>query len=161
MSNPSHFLSGPERRGTASILFIRLAVGLIFFTQGILKFTDPNMGVNRFTRIGFSNPAFTAHFVGAFEIACGFLVLIGLLTRLAAVPLLIVICTAIATTKIPELSRPGQGFWFMVSDARADFAMLMSLLFLLAAGGGTWALDALWHRAQEGAVESQERGKAS
>jgi putative oxidoreductase len=161
MSNPSHFLSGPERRGTASILFIRLAVGLIFFTQGILKFTDPNMGVNRFARIGFSNPAFTAHFVGAFEIACGFLVLIGLLTRLAAVPLLIVICTAIATTKIPELSRPGQGFWFMVSDARADFAMLMSLLFLLAAGGGTWALDALWRRAQEGTVESQERGRSS
>jgi putative oxidoreductase len=154
MSNLFQFLSGQERRGTASILFIRLAVGLIFFTQGILKFTDPNMGVNRFTRIGFSNPAFTAHFVGAFEIACGFLVLIGLLTRLAAVPLLIVICTAIATTKIPELSRPGQGFWFMVSDARADFAMLMSLLFLLAAGGGTWALDALWRRGQGGAAQS-------
>lgn len=125
-----------------SIVSIRLAVGLIFFTQGILKFTDPNMGVNRFTRIGFPHPYFTAHFVGTFEIICGFLVLVGLFTRAAAIPLLIVICTAVATTKIPELSRPNQGFWFMVSDARADFAMLMSLLFLLRAGAGLWSLDA-------------------
>ncbi len=124
-----------------SILFVRLAVGLIFFTQGILKYIDPNMGVNRFAKIGFPHPHFTAHFVGTFEIVCGFLVLIGLVTRIAAIPLLTVICTAIATTKIPELSRPNQGFWFMVSDARADFAMLMSLLFLLRAGAGSWSLD--------------------
>jgi putative oxidoreductase len=128
--------------GPASIFLIRLAAGLIFFTQGILKFTDPNMGVNRFTRIGFSHPGFTAHFVGTFEIVCGLLLLIGLWTRAAAIPLLIVICTAIATTKIPELTRANQGFWFMVSDARTDFAMLCSLLFLLAVGGGAWALGA-------------------
>ena len=112
-------------------IFIRIAVGLIFFTQGILKYSDPNMGVNRFTRIGFPHPAFTAHFVGVFEIICGLLVLAGWCTRMAAIPLLIIICTAIATTKIPELTRAGQGFWFMVSDARTDFAMLMCLLFLL------------------------------
>jgi len=115
----------------AGAIFIRIAVGLIFLTQGILKYTDPNMGVNRFTRIGFPHPAFTAHFVGAFEIVCGLLVLIGLFTRLAAIPLFIIICTAIATTKIPELTRTSQGFWFMVSDARTDFAMLMCLFFLL------------------------------
>jgi putative oxidoreductase len=112
-------------------IFIRIAVGLIFFTQGILKFTDPHMGVDRFTHIGFPHPAFTAHFVGTFEILCGLLVLFGVFTRFAVVPLLIIICTAIATTKIPELTRPGQGFWFVISDARTDFAMLMCLLFLL------------------------------
>ena len=112
-------------------IFIRIAVGLIFFTQGILKFTDSHMGVERFTRIGFPHPALTAHFVGTFEILCGLLVLFGLFTRFAVAPLLVIICTAIATTKIPELTRPGQGFWFMVSDARTDFAMLMCLLFLL------------------------------
>src|SRR5208282_5124216 len=98
-----------------SVLVVRIAVGLIFFTQGILKYTDPAMGVNRFTRIGFSHPYFTAHFVGAFEIVCGLLLLLGLWTRAAAVPLLFVILTAIATTKFPELSRAGQGFWYMVS----------------------------------------------
>jgi len=128
-----------------SLIFIRLAVGLIFLTQGILKNIDPHMGVLRFAKIGFPYPDFTAHFVGTFEIACGVLVLIGLLTRLASIPLLIVILTAIATTKIPELFRPDQGFWFMVSDARTDFAMTMSLFFLISVGAGSWSLDAwLW-----------------
>lgn len=136
----SQRMSPPQ--GPAPILLIRLAVGLIFFTQGILKYTDPNMGVVRFARIGFPHPYFMAHFVGAVEIVCGLLILLGLLTRLAATPLLIVIITAIATTKIPELFRANQGFWYMVSDARTDFAMLCSLLFLILAGAGAWSMDA-------------------
>jgi putative oxidoreductase len=126
-----------------SLIFIRLAVGLIFLTQGILKYIDPHMGVLRFAKIGFPYPDLTAHFVGTFEIACGLQVLIGLFTKLASIPLLIVILTAIATTKIPELFRANQGFWFMVSDARTDFAMTMSLLFLIGVGAGAWSLDAL------------------
>lgn len=134
-----------SRTSLGSILLIRVAVGLIFFTQGILKYIDPRMGVLRFERIGFPHAYFTAHFVGTFEIVCGFLVLVGLWTRLAAVPLLIVITTAIATTKIPELFHANQGFWFMVSDARADFAMLCSLIFLIIAGGGPWSLSSRLH----------------
>jgi putative oxidoreductase len=130
----------PSWRSPA-ILFIRLAVGLIFFSQGLLKYTDPNMGVVRFTKIGFPSPLFTAHFVGALEMICGGLVLLGIVARLAAIPLLTIICMAIATTKIPELFRPSQGFWFMVSDARTDFSMLMCLLFLLVAGAGSWSFD--------------------
>jgi putative oxidoreductase len=126
----------------SSLIFIRLAVGLIFLTQGILKYIDPHMGALRFAKIGFPYPTVTAHFVGTLEIACGLLVLFGLLTRLASVPLLIVILTAIATTKIPELWHPNQGFWFMVSDARTDFAMTMGLLFLISVGAGSWSLDA-------------------
>jgi putative oxidoreductase len=131
--------------GPASIFLIRLAVGLIFFLQGILKFTDPNMGVVRFTRIGFLHPDFTAHFVGSFEISRGILVLLGWWTRAASVPLLIIITTAIATTKLPELSRPSQGLSYMVGDGRTDFPMLCSLVFLILAGGGAWAIEQ-WRR---------------
>jgi uncharacterized membrane protein YphA (DoxX/SURF4 family) len=123
-------------RGT---IFIRIAVGVIFITQGILKYTDAHLGVDRFTRIGFTHPRFTAHFVGPLEIVCGLLVLLGAYVHIAAVPLLIIISTAIVTTKIPELTRSSQGFWFMVSDARTDFAMLMCLLFLLLSGSGPWS----------------------
>ena len=55
MNSVSRFFSEPST-GLAGVFFIRLAVGLIFFTQGILKFIDPALGVNRFTRIGFSPP---------------------------------------------------------------------------------------------------------
>jgi putative oxidoreductase len=126
-----------------SSILIRLSVGLIFFTQGILKFTDPHWGVFRFAKIGFPYPEFTAHFVGSFEIICGLFVIVGLLTRLSCVPLLIINLTAIATTKIPELFHSEQGFWFMVSDVRTDFAMCMGILFLLIGGGGLWSADAL------------------
>lgn len=141
MSSLLRFLFKPAQ-GPASILLIRLAVGLIFFTQGILKYIDPNMGVVRFTRLGFPHPYFTARFVGTFEIMCGFLVLVGLWTRATAIPLLIVIATAIAATKVPELFRANQGFLYMVSDARTDLAMFCSLLFLISVGGGAWSLDA-------------------
>lgn len=116
-------------------------MGLIFLTQGILKYIDPNMGVLRFTKIGFPHPYFTAHFVGTFEIVCGSLVLLGFWTRAATVPLLIVISTAIATTNVPELFRPNQGFWYMVSDARTDFSMFCCLAFLILVGGDSWALN--------------------
>ena len=130
----------------SSIVLVRLAVGLIFATQGFLKYADPNLGVNRFTRIGFPAPLFTAHFVGAFEMVCGLLLLLGLWTRVLAIPLLIVISTAIATTKLPELYRPNQGFWYMVSDARTDFSMFCCLLFLIISGPGVWSVDSFWSR---------------
>jgi len=38
-------------------IFIRIAAGLIFSTQGLLKYIDPKMGVERFARIGFPHPA--------------------------------------------------------------------------------------------------------
>ena len=151
MKRPFQFVFSTSTLQTRSVVLIRLAVGAIFFTQGILKFADPNLGVNRFTKIGFPHPYFTAHFVGTFEVICGTLVLLGLLTRVAATPLLVIISTAIATTKLPELFRPGQGFWFMVSDARTDFAMLCSLMFLLIAGAGLVSLDA--RRGDKGRVQ--------
>jgi putative oxidoreductase len=141
MNSAFLFFFKPTTR-PASIVLIRLAVGMIFSTQGILKFVDPNMGVVRFTKIGFPHPYFTVHFVGTFEIVCGLLVLVRFWTEAAGVPLLIVISTAIATTKIPEVFRANQGFWYMVSDARTDFAMFCSLFFLIFVGGGAWSLDA-------------------
>ncbi|MGA7292086.1 MAG: DoxX family protein [Terriglobales bacterium] len=132
-----------KSEGPRGTLLIRIPVALIFLTQGILKYTDPNLGVIRFARIGFPRPYFTAHFVGAFEIVCGLFLLLGLWTRLVSIPLLIVITTAIATTKVPELFRAHQGFWYMVSDARTDFSLFCCLIFLILVGGGNRSLNAL------------------
>ncbi|MFZ3263743.1 MAG: hypothetical protein WA172_07070, partial [Terriglobales bacterium] len=72
------------------------------------------------------------------------LLLLGLWTRLASIPLLIVISTAIATTKIPELFRAHQGFWYMASDGRTDFAMFCCLVFLILEGAGVGLSAQSW-----------------
>jgi uncharacterized membrane protein YphA (DoxX/SURF4 family) len=138
-------MSAAEKSGFgkaySAILAIRLMIGGVFLLEGIKKFLFAEQwGGGRFTRIGIPSPYLMAHVVGAVEIVCGLLVLVGLGTRFAAIPLLAVICTAIATTKIPILLK--SGFWPMEAEARTDYAMLMGLIFLLLAGSGGCSLDA-------------------
>jgi putative oxidoreductase len=122
------------------VILIRLVVGLIFFTEGIQKYLFPELlGTGRFGKIGFADPAFWAYFTGTFEIICGLLVLLGLLTRVASIPLLIIMITAFVTTKWPLLIE--KGFWSMTHEYRTDFAMTLLLVFLLIGGGGGWSLD--------------------
>ena len=121
-------------------LLCRLAVGLIFLSEGIQKYLFPDVvGTGRFIKIGFSDPSFWAYFIGAFEIVCGILILIGLLTRLAAIPLLIIMMVAFITTKIPIFFD--KGFWPMAHEYRTDFAMTLLLIFLLMYGGGNFSVD--------------------
>jgi putative oxidoreductase len=113
----------------------------VFLSEGIQKFLFPaEVGAGRFAKIGLPSPETLAPLVGGFEIVCGALVLIGLLTRVAAIPLVATISVAIYTTKIPILL--GSGFWKMAHEARTDFAMLLGGLFLLIVGAGTWSVDA-------------------
>jgi putative oxidoreductase len=150
---------GTPREGRSSqapraVILIRLLVGLVFFEEGIQKFLFPAvMGAGRFARIGIPAPDMMGPFVGVVEIVCGAMLVLGLLTRLAAIPLLVDIAVAILSTKLPILLGHGYGpfalpqlnrygFWSMASEARTDYAMLMGLLFLLIVGGGPWSLDA-------------------
>jgi len=130
----------------AATLLVRLLVGWVFLSEGIQKFLFPDaLGVGRFVKIGIPAPHFFAPFVGVVEIVCGSLLILGLLTRLAAIPLLIDISVAILTTKIPMLAK--SGFWAAMHEARTDYCMWLGALFLLIVGAGSWSLDArLSHR---------------
>ena len=122
------------------VILIRIIVGLVFLTEGIQKFLFPDLlGTGRFEKIGFSDPAFWAYFTGTFEILCSSLILFGLMTRLAAIPLLVIMATAFISTKWPMLT--GKGFWPFAHEYRTDFAMTVLLIFLLISGGGRWSLD--------------------
>lgn len=141
-----------------SVILVRLMVGAVFLSEGIQKFLFPElMGAGRFTRIGIPAPEMMGPFVGAVEVVGGALILLGCLTRLAAIPLLIDISVAIISTKIPillghdiwgfhvaKLAR--YGGWSMASEARTDFSMLFGLLFLLIVGAGLWSVDAILSR---------------
>ena len=128
----------------SSTILIRLMVGSVFLSEGIQKFLFADkLGAGRFAKIGLPNPEFLGSFVGSFEIICGTLVLIGLFTRVAAIPLLIIMLVAIATTKAQLLTE--NGFWSMLHDSRTDWSMLLGSIFLIVKGGGKWSLDKiLW-----------------
>lgn len=128
--------------GDSRSLIPRLVVGLVFLSEGIQKFLFPELlGAGRFEKIGFSNPEFLAAFVATFEIVCGLLVLAGLMVRVTAIPLLIIMITAIISTKIPILAA--KGFWSMAHEGRTDFAMTMLIIYLIIFGAGKWSVDYL------------------
>jgi putative oxidoreductase len=137
-------------------ILVRLLVGLaVFFPEGIQKLIFPDiLGAGRFANIGIPYPDLMGPLVGIVETICGALIIVGLFTRLAAVPLIIIMVVAIASTKIPillghdfwifhlpKLAR--YGFWSMMHEARADLVMLFASIYLLIEGAGVWSLDAL------------------
>ena len=124
----------------STTIIIRLMVGVVFLSEGVQKLLfAEKLGVGRFAKIGLPSPEFLGPFVGSCEVICGALVLVGLLTRLAAIPLLCIMLVAMATTKADILA--GEGFWAMMHASRTDWAMLLGSLFLLIRGGGRWSID--------------------
>lgn len=121
-------------------IIIRLMVGAVFLSEGIQKFLLPAIrGAGRFEKIGLPSPEFLGIFVGAFEIVCGALILIGLLTRLASIPIIVIMLVAMASTKSEVLAE--KGFWEMMHGSRTDWAMLLGSIYLLIRGGGRWSVD--------------------
>ena len=121
-------------------IIIRVIVGVIFLSEGVQKFILPlERGAGRFEKIGFYYPEFFSSLVGSFEIVCGTLVIIGLLTRLAVIPLIYIMLIALSTTKYKLFMATG--FWNLLHESRTDWAMLLSSIFLLIKGGGKWSID--------------------
>lgn len=125
----------------AAVFLIRLLVGAVFLSEGIQKFLFPaELGTGRFVKIGIPTPEILAPFIGVVEIVGGLLLLMGLLTRPAALVLMLNMIVAISTTKLPLLAS--EGFWKMAHESRTDWSMLLGSLFLLVVGAGAWSLDA-------------------
>lgn len=147
---------------SGSVILIRLMVGGVFFSEGVQKFLYPDqVGAGRFARIGIPGAELMGPFVGVVEIVCGLLILLGLLTRIAAILLIIDMLVAILSTKTPILlghgfwgfslrNLPYYGFWGFAHEARTDFAMLLGSLFLLLVGAGARSLDARLYRRTTG-----------
>lgn len=148
-----------QTRDDWSIFLIRLSVGLVvFFPEGLQKLLFPGiLGAGRFAAIGIPWPDLLGPFVGGIETVCGAAVIAGLLTRLAVIPLIVILIVALLSTKIPillghdflifhlpRLSR--YGFWSMQHEARVDLCMLLACACLLIAGSGACSIDARLQR---------------
>jgi putative oxidoreductase len=138
----------------AATILVRLLVGSVFLSEGIQKFLYPTeLAAGRFAKIGIPAPEILGPFVG------GGLLILGLITRFAALVLLIDISVAIVSTKIPILlghgygrfalpNLPRYGFLSMMHEARTDFSMWLGLLFLLIVGAGKISFDAILARSR-------------
>jgi putative oxidoreductase len=105
------------------VIFIRLALGVVFFPEGLQKLVFPELfGAGRFKALGLPLPNLIGPLVGWLELICGLLILLGLFTKIACIPLIILMIISLITTKIPiwfggqlgpfqvhEVSR--YGFW--------------------------------------------------
>ncbi len=127
-----------------SLLLIRIIAGIIFLTEGILKFVYPGeLGSGRFAHIGLPIPHILAPFAAGVEIAAGAALILNAYAGAAAALLLCVIVTALITTKLPILlghgfgpfsvakNTPHTGFLGFIHEARTDLAMLFSLIAIL------------------------------
>jgi putative oxidoreductase len=132
--------SGSGFRTGFGLLLLRVMVGWVFLSEGIQKFLFPGaLGVGRFEKIGIPLPHFTAPFVGAVEIVCGGMLILGVATLYAVIPLVIDIGVAIVTTKWPLVHK--DGWWPALHESRTDMCMLLGLIVVACLGAGRWSLD--------------------
>lgn len=127
--------------GPAATILIRLVVAMVFLSAGVQKFLHPSThGEGRMRAASISYPHIAGPVVGLFEVVCASLVLLGLWTRAAALPLVVIIATAIVTTKY-ELFFSHTGFWYAMDASSLDISMLAMTLFLFFHGAGPWSVD--------------------
>ena len=127
-------------RAPAAVVLIRLAVGGVFLFEGIQKFLFPmEMGPGLFAKLGIPAPGLLAPLAGLIEVVCGSMLIVGFLTRLATMPLIITMLTAIFS--LGGHIYKASGFWAMAHETRTDYAMLLACLFLLAVGAGPVSID--------------------
>ncbi len=119
----------------------RLAVGWIFFESGWGKLHDLAKVTDYFTELGLPAPAFQAGLTSTTEFVCGSLLLLGLATRFAAVPLIITMIVALRTALWDQIDSLGALFGL------AEFLYIALLLWLATRGPGPLSLDYLIDRA--------------
>ncbi len=145
-----HGLCG--RLAFAPPLLARLVIGVVFTHSGLGKLQNLDQVARFFASLGVPFPELQAPFVACVELVCGALVLVGLGTRLAALPLVGTMVVALATALAPKITGPNALFGL------AEFLYIALLLQLFAGGAGALSLDRLVARALERA-DAADRGE--
>jgi len=130
-------LSLLERLRWVAPLLGRLAVGLLFLSTGWGKVHSLDKVTAFFVQLGIPAPGLNAVVVGYSELVCGALLVIGLATRLATLPLIVSMVVALLTAKLADI----HGVFELVGAD--EFTYLCVLIILLLIGPGTLSLDQL------------------
>jgi putative oxidoreductase len=121
-------------------LVARVGVGWVFVQSGWGKLHDLQKVTDFFTQLGIPAPAAQATFVSSIEFVCGSLVLVGLLTRFAALPLIGTMVVALLTALRDQIDSLGSLFGL------AECLYIIVFLWLAGGGAGPISLDALLAR---------------
>ncbi|HLW52323.1 MAG TPA: DoxX family protein [Candidatus Angelobacter sp.] len=126
------------------LLAIRVYWGWQFWQSGSGKLSDISKTVDYFTSLGVPAPSLNAHFIAWLEAVGGILLILGLASRLIALPLLIDMIMAYVIADREALSS-------IISDpdkfyAAAPYTLLFASLIILAFGPGMFSLDTLIKR---------------
>jgi putative oxidoreductase len=120
---------------------VRLYWGWQFTQTGWAKLHNIDKLVNFFTNLGIPAPALNAHFVAALEFGGGVLLILGLGSRLIALPLVVNMLVAYITADrealFSILSNPDK------FTAAAPYTFLFASLIVLIFGPGKISADAL------------------
>lgn len=148
-------------RSSLPMILIRVVLGLVFLTEGILKFVHPSeLGAGRFAAIGLPFPQVLAPLVGGLEITGGLAIALNLFAGEAAIVLLVVMVTALVSTKAPILlgtplgsfalmKLPHYGILSFLHEARVDLCMIFGLLAVGIDSGFRLGRRRPWYQSKE------------
>ncbi len=126
-----------RRNDWAPILLARLSIGLEFFLSGKGKLGKLDELTAYFVTLKIPAPGVNAAVTATTECVCGALLVLGLLTRLAAAPLVVVMAVAILTAQLKTVKEPFlSNFLYLV-----EWSFVVILVWLVFAGGGKASLD--------------------
>ncbi|HTY43278.1 MAG TPA: DoxX family protein [Thermoanaerobaculia bacterium] len=121
----------------------RLTIAGIFLQTGWGKLNDLPKVIGYFKELGIPAPEFQAPLAATAEFACGALILVGLFTRVASLPLIVTMGVAILTAKRPDIHSYSDLF------GMEEYLYIVVLAWLGAYGAGPISLDALFARRLE------------
>lgn len=130
-------LRATERLGFLVPTLTRLCVGWVFMTSGWGKLHNLQSVTAYFAELGIPYPELQAPFASAVELVAGAALLLGLFTRLASIPLVVVMIVAIATAKRADLTAFGDLFGI------SEYLYVLLLGQLIVLGAGPLSLDRL------------------
>jgi len=119
-------------------LLARLVVGVVFTTSGWGKVHNLEKVTAFFTELHIPAPAFQATFVSFVELVGGSLLVLGLGSRLAAIPLIVSIVSmlvAIVTAKAEDVHGVADLF------GTVEFTYIALMVWIVIAGPGRFSLD--------------------
>lgn len=140
------FLRAADACRSPLLLAIRLYWGWQFWEAGWGKATNIPHVVEYFTSLGLPAPAFNAHFIAWLEVVGGILLVLGLASRLVALPLAIDMFVAFVVADREALfavfSDPDKFY------ASSSYTFLFASVLILIFGPGFFSLDHLiaWYR---------------